>query len=288
MTEIELFLNHLQSEDLTAGTLANYRSNLRQFGRWLIDHNKTVASLTQADLRDYKTELKDCYKPATINTKLAFISSLLAWCFKSGLISENPMTKIKRLRSEEYSKWLTQEQVAATLQKAQEVIDNAIAREFGLKLTVAIRVHSIAIFLLNTGLRVSELCDLCMDDIKNGVITVRWGKGGKRREIPINEQARAALDTWLKVRQSDTDYVFVTDGRMSRQVVQWHLAQLGKRLDFHLTPHLLRHTFGKNLVDKGVSLDRVAKLMGHSNINTTAIYTIPSLSDLSQAVKLLD
>lgn len=288
MTEIELFLNHLQSEDLTAGTLANYRSNLRQFGRWLIDHNKTVASLTQVDLRDYKTELKDCYKPATINTKLVFISSFLGWSIEQGYISQNPMNKIKRLRSEEYSKWLTQEQVAATLQKAQEVIDNAMAKEFGLKLTVAIRVHSIAIFLLNTGLRVSELCDLCLGDIKNGVITVRWGKGGKRREIPINEQAKAALDTWLKVRQSNTDYVFVTDGRMSRQVVQWHLAQLGKRLDFRLTPHLLRHTFGKNLVDKGVSLDRVAKLMGHSNINTTAIYTIPSLSDLSQAVKLLD
>ena len=59
------------------------------------------------------------------------------------------------------------------------------------------------------------------------------------------------------------------------------------RLD-HVTPHTLRHTFGKNLVDAGVSLDRVAMLLGHKNLNTTRLYTKPSEADLAQAVQKLE
>lgn len=288
MIEIDLFLTYLQTEDLSPGTLANYQANLRLFGKWLTENGLTVATLNQADLRDYKNQLKERYKPPTINTKLAFISSLLRWCVENGHINQNPMTKIKRLKSEEYCKWLTQEQVETMLQAAQQEVDEGKAREWGFKLTVSLRTQAIIIFLLNTGLRVSELCELRLGDVESGMVTVRWGKGGKRRQVPMNEQAKSALDAWLKVRQSDTDFVFVTEGRMSRQVVQWHLSELGKRLNFHLTPHLLRHTFGKRLADKGIPLDRIAKLMGHANINTTAIYTRPSLEDLRQIVRLLD
>lgn len=273
MTEIELFLRYLHSEeDLTDGTLANYRCNLSLFGQWMIEQGKTVTSLTPADLRDYKAELKTRYKPPTINNKLTFISSWLRWCVSEGHISQNPLAKVKWLRSEEYAKWLNQKQVAAIL--SAPTTD---------------KISTVIVFLLNTGLRVSELCDLKVSDIQDGIVIVRWGKGGKRREVPLNSAAKSAIDNWLKVRRSNSDYLFATaSGRMTRQVVQWHLSRMGKKLGFRLSPHLLRHTFGKNLVDKGVSLDKVAKLMGHTNINTTAIYTRPSLEDLQQVVDLLD
>lgn len=288
--EIERFLTHLQEdEDLTAHTMANYRCNLRLFEQWLESQGKTLPTLTQTDMKQYREQLKAKYKPSTINKKLAYVSMLCQWCQKSGLISNNPMTRIKGVKSEKYPKWIEQEQVAMILEEAQKAVESAQNRRLAFSLTISLKMQAIAILLLNTGLRVSELCDLKFSDINNEVITVRWGKGSKRREIPMNDQAERAIQTWLEVRQSESDYIFATPkGRMTRQVVQWHLSLLGQRVGVHLTPHLLRHTFGKRLADKGIALDRIAKLMGHSNINTTAIYTMPSLHDLKQVVKLLD
>lgn len=286
--EIDLFLAHLKSEDLSPGTVATYQGNLLLFDQWLTNNGLTVATLARSNLVDYKAELKQKYKPATINLKLTCVSLLLRWAVKNGFISESPMTKIKLLGLDSYPKWLTQEQATMISGACQIAIEQARAKNPGFKLMIATRQYAIAAILLNTGLRVSELCDLKLSDVKNGVITVRWGKGAKRREVPMNEQAKEALETWLKARQSDSDYIFATKGRMTRQLVQFHLSELGKGLGFRLTPHLLRHTFGKRLADKGIPLDRIAKLMGHSDINTTAIYTMPSLDDLRLAVELLD
>lgn len=286
--EIDLFLVHLKSEDLSPGTVSTYQGNLLLFDQWLTQNGLTVATLTRSNLVDYKTELKRTYKPATINLKLTCVSLLLQWSVKSGLISESPMTRIKLLRQENYPKWLTKEQVGKIFQAAQGAIERARAKQLEFSTIIAIRQYAIAVFLLHTGLRVSELCDLKLTDVKNGVITVKWGKGAKRREVPMNEQAREALEIWLEVRGLDSDYIFSTKGRMTRRLVQFHLSELGKGAGFRLTPHLLRHTFGKRLADKGVPLDRIAKLMGHSDINTTAIYTMPSLDDLRLAVELLD
>jgi integrase/recombinase XerC len=159
----------------------------------------------------------------------------------------------------------------------------------GSYLRISIRGYTIAVLLVNTGLRVSELCDLKTGDICNGIVTVRWGKGAKRRQVPMNEHAKVAIENWLTVRQSETDYLFSTwNGRITRQVVLFHLAEIGRELGFKLTPHLLRHTFGKALADKNVPLDRIAKLMGHANVNTTAIYTMPSMDDLRRVVESLD
>lgn len=288
MNEIDLFLTHLQTEDLSPGTLATYRANLRLFGQWLTDNGLTVSTLTQANLRDYKNKLKERYKPATVNIKLVCVSLLLQWLIKNGYTQHNPMTKIKLVKAETYPKWLTKSQTEAILYATQEAIDQAKAKQLDPSLTIALRQHAIVVILLNTGLRVSELCDLKLSDIKDGILTVKWGKGGKRREVPMNEQAKTALNAWLNVRRSRSEYLFETTKRMGRQLIQWHLSTLGNRLGFRLTPHLLRHTFGKRLADKGIPLDRIAKLMGHSDINTTAIYTMPSLEDLRQAVKLLD
>ena len=287
MIEIEQFLNHLQSEDLTPGTLAAYQGNLFLFGQWMTENGLTVATLTQANLRQHREALKEKYKPATINNKLGYIRKFLQWCQENGLIDHNPAIKIKPVKHEKLPRWLTKSQVDAILHAAQKEIETRAGMET--YLNISIRGHTIAVLLLNTGLRVSELCDLKLSDICNGVITVRWGKGAKRRQVPMNDHARIAVEEWLKVRQSKTDYLFSTwNGRITRQVVLFHLAEIGKELGFKLTPHLLRHTFGKALADKGIALDRIAKLMGHASVNTTANYTMPSLDDLRRVVETLD
>jgi site-specific recombinase XerD len=134
------------------------------------------------------------------------------------------------------------------------------------------------------------VCDLKISDVtlgeRSGSVLVRYGKGSKQRGIPLNSDARKAILTWLKVRGNEGEYLFIGPDkeRMKRQVVTWHIGQLGKKVGLELNPHRLRHTFGKNLVDSGVSLDRVAMLLGHSNLTTTAVYTLPGEGDLQRAV----
>ena len=168
----------------------------------------------------------------------------------------------------------------------------------------AIRNQAIVTVLLHTSLRVSELCDLEMGDLKiterKGTLRVRQGKGNKQRDIPLNAVARAAFQDWFAVRASlppraagrnkAVPNVFTgRDGNpLTSSGVERMLSHLARRADVEVTPHTLRHTFAKNLVNSGVSLEKVAALMGHSNLNTSSIYTIPSALDLEHAVAQID
>lgn len=145
------------------------------------------------------------------------------------------------------------------------------------------KVRDIAIttLLLHTGLRVSELCSLTIDNVtvieRSGHLVIRSGKGNKRREVPLNSTARVALEEWLDARGNGSVSVFTgkqSDCLLSRAVeyliVKYsYNARLGR-----ITPHQLRHTFCKLLLDAGESLDRVALLAGHDILNTTMKYTV--------------
>ena len=148
--------------------------------------------------------------------------------------------------------------------------------------------------LLHTGLRVREVVSLQLEDVhlaeRRGSVYVREGKGGKSRSVPLNAEAREALNDYLAVRPAGAgERLFLGQrGPIGSRQVQRLLKKYAQQAGLDekvLTAHALRHTFGKNLVDAGVSLDRVATLLGHANLNTTAIYTTPSKSDLANAVE---
>ena len=132
-----------------------------------------------------------------------------------------------------------------------------------------------------------------MDDVqlaeRKGSVYVREGKGGKSRSVPLNAEAREALNDYLVVRPEDgwESRLFLGQrGPIGSRQVQRLLKKYARQAGLdekELTAHALRHTFGKNLVDAGVSLDRVATLLGHANLNTTRIYTTPDERDLQQA-----
>jgi len=110
----------------------------------------------------------------------------------------------------------------------------------------------------------------------------------------LNAEARKALQDWLSVRpEGGNEYIWVAvendqEGALSSRSVQRVILRLGQDAGLpHLTPHVLRHTFGKNLIDSGVGLEKVAALLGHANLNTTRIYITPNQNDLEQAVDQL-
>lgn len=147
--------------------------------------------------------------------------------------------------------------------------------------------------MLHTGLRVSEVSNLRLGDIsispRKGEVIVRGGKGEKFRTVALNSNVRKALQAYLSERPCvDHDYLFI--GQKGKPVRPPGIYYLIKKYAYDaridsVSPHTLRHTFGKNLVDAGVSLDRVAMLLGHKNLDTTRIYTTPSEADLQEAVE---
>ena len=158
------------------------------------------------------------------------------------------------------------------------------------------RDAAIVKLIFYAGLRVGEIIQLRLSDIildeRKGSVIVREGKGTKRREIPLNVKARKAMLDYLQVRpEIESNYLFLgqrNEGIKSKTVqrsVTRFTDPIGLR---DVTPHTLRHTFAKSLIDSGVSFEKVATLLGHSNLNTTRIYTTPGIQDLEDAIGELD
>jgi site-specific recombinase XerD len=149
--------------------------------------------------------------------------------------------------------------------------------------------------LRHTGIRVGELVALALEDLtiteRAGQLTVRSGKGGKFRQVPLNAEARRALREYLDVRPTVvTDRVFVGQrGPLSENAVRRIVDKYARRAGLEdVTPHALRHSFGRHALAAGVDLVTVATLLGHEDLKTTAIYTRPSQADLVRAVDRLE
>lgn len=279
---------HLRASDRSENTIEGYLRDLRLFGEPFqssIGEQMMPEVITPIDVKEYKTNLLQAkqFKPATVNRKLASISAFCEWARKEGLIEANPSEGIGNVQEVELApRWLTRKEQYALLRAVQK---DGNPRE-----------KAVIMLLLHTGLRVSEASGLRLSDIeiseRKGQVTVRDGKGGKHRVVPLNADVRRALTAYLDMRSDAThDYLFV--GKQSGRLKPWGIQYVASRYAYlarldTVAPHTLRHTFAKNLVDAGVSLDRVATLLGHKNLNTTRMYTKPSAADMAQAVEKLE
>ncbi len=296
---LDTFTNYLVDNDKSPQTVKGYTRDLKTFIAWYkgsTGQMPTTATVTPLDIREYRQYLSVTrrLKPAGVNRKLATLRAYFNWARKASLISISPINGIKGVKQVARApRWLNRKQVYALLNAATAAIQLAEAKGLAITAVKAKRNAAILSLLLNAGLRVSELCALCLDDVtlneRSGLVIVRSGKGNKYREVPLNKDVRQKLSDWLAVRQSESENLFFgrRNAFLTPRGVQRVIKDLAitARLDIEaVSPHAFRHTFGKNLVDAGTPLDRVALLMGHSNLNTTAIYTRPSGADLSAAV----
>jgi site-specific recombinase XerD len=267
-------------------TIKAYTQDVRLFAEWFDRTNGrglAPGRMTPIDVREYRSYLLAVkkQKPATVNRKLSSLSAFCEWAKEAGLITANPVDGISQVGEVRAApKWLDKNEQYALLRAVQER---------GRK-----RDMALITLMLNTGLRVSEVSALNVDDVKmsprKGSVVVRGGKGEKFRTVPLNVDTRKALRAYLAERSGveDGEHLFVSQRGGSLQPAGlYYLVSryaYGARLE-DVTPHTLRHTFGKNLVDAGVRLDRVAQLLGHESVGTTRIYTTPSEQDLQREVE---
>ncbi|NLY38599.1 MAG: tyrosine-type recombinase/integrase [Firmicutes bacterium] len=282
---MQSFIDYLKESDASPHTIKSYISDLKKFMKWYVETTgeelkdfNAVGSLHVAEFKRYL--ITRGQKPATINRALAALSVFFSWLTNQGLADQNPVIGIISVKQERTSPKALDRREQMALMKA--------VRSSG-----KVRDIALVTLLLHTGLRISELCALDVEDMvlreRSGWLTV-MGKGLKVRTVPLNATVRNALEAWLKVRGRADGPLFTSQkkGGLTARAVEYLLAKYARlaRLE-GVTPHSLRHTFCKSLIDAGESIDRVAMLAGHSNLNTTSRYTRPTDKDLQNTVDKL-
>jgi len=231
-------------------------------------------------LRKYLAHLAEQnYSPATMARKIATLRSFYKWAQKRGLVPSNPMTMIRTPRQ---SKRLPR---AITVEQVERLLSAPDDRE-----ALGSRDRAMLETLYSTGIRVSELVDLDVDDLdeQGEGLRVR-GKGKKERLVPLGSHALAAIRHYRQVLAADERlsgawnpdrrdrplFVNKHGGRLSsrsvRRKLDKYLKQVG--LDPSISPHTLRHSFATHLLDNGADLRSVQELLGHQSLSTTQTYT---------------
>lgn len=143
-------------------------------------------------------------------------------------------------------------------------------------------------------LRVGEAVALRVSDLdlgeRHGRVIVRQGKGNKYRVVPVTVEARKALREWLAERDKKfpgSEWLFPNKkgGHISTRYAEQVIGELARRANIECTPHTLRHTCATNMLRTGADLVTVAQVLGHENLNTTAVYTRPDEKTMAEAVE---
>ena len=268
-------------------TIKSYLLDLQSFAAWFAQTNGEQLSpqgITILDVRSYKSYLMTVrkFKPATVNRHLASLSKFCRWAKAEGLMEDDPTADVKGV---------------SQVKPAPKALDRLDLRRVIREVHKGAKARDAAIMevLANTGIRVGELTRLTLEDIeispRKGMLTVRSGKGAKYRRVPLNADARRALEAYLETRpKNESGILFLGQrgGGLSSSAVWRVVIKYGERAGVELSPHTLRHTFGTRLVRrKGVDLVTVAAMMGHESLDTTAMYTRPSEDDMAEAAETL-
>ncbi len=274
--DITDFMAELLRQEVAPKTIASYRSDLQGFARWFTDslgEAFTAAAVTPTDVRDYRAHLRTIQRrpAATVNRRLAALRRFFAWAKATQRIRELPTEGVKGVpRVPLTPKSLLKRELDRLLRAAEQ---DGNKRNLAILLT-----------LRHTGVRVGELCNLRLGDVvtseRKGEVRVRVGKGNKDRTVPLNNDVRRALTAYRDVRPtvaSDHFFVGQRGTPLRPQGVQQVVAKYARRAGLpDVTPHVLRHTFAKHVLDAGEDLATVQRLLGHERLETTAIYTQPS------------
>src|SRR3954454_164129 len=282
------FLQDLQRQETSPKTRDAYRLDLLHFAVWLprtVGETFSPEAVTPTDVRDYRSHLINVEKrqPATVNRRLAALRRFFQWAKATGLVKELPTENVQGVASAPRAPhWLEKRAVDRLIRTVER---HGNTRDLAIVLT-----------LRHTGIRVSELSSLTLGDVeaseRKGSLTVRSGKGGKFRVLPLNVDVRRAIASYLDVRPTvSTDQLFIGQrGQgVSSRAVELLVTKYGRLAGLEdVTPHTLRHSFGKHALDAGADLVSVSALLGHQRLETTAIYTTPSARDLERVVEKLE
>ncbi len=260
---VMLFLNAKKIEGCSARTIKYYQVTIENM---LKEITTPVRKITTEEIRQYLVDYQQKGKCSntTIDNIRRNLSSFFSWLEEEDYILKSPMNRIHKIK--------TKQQVKETI--SDEAIEKLRDGCDG------IRNLAIIDLLYSTGIRVGELVNLNITDVNfEARECVVFGKGDKERRVYFDAKSKLHLQEYLDSRSDDNPALFVTldapHERLKISGVEIQLRRLGRRLNLNkIHPHKFRRTMATRAIDKGMPIEQVQKILGHSQINTTLQYAI--------------
>ena len=260
---LEMYLAAKQIEGCSERTISYYRVTVEHL---LSQINTSVRKITTEEMREYLAnyQKRNNCSNVTIDNVRRNISSFFSWLEEEDYILKSPMKRIHKIRTKTVVKsTISDEGIEKLRDNCKEIRDLAMID-----------------LLYSTGIRVGELVNLNIDDIDlEGRECVVYGKGDKERRVYFDAKAKVHLRQYIEGRTDRNEALFVTldapYDRLKISGVEIRLRQLGRKLELErIHPHKFRRSMATRAIDKGMPIEQVQKILGHSQIDTTMQYAM--------------
>ena len=271
---LSMFLDAKRIEGCSERTIQYYRVTIAKL---FLSVLTPVRKITTEDMRAYLSEYQkrnNCSK-VTVDNVRRNISSFFSWLEEENHILKSPMKRIHKIK---------------TNQQVKEIIYDEDIEKLRDKCSCK-RDLAIVDLLYSTGIRVGELVNLNIPDINfEDRECVVFGKGGKERKVYFDAKAKLHLQAYINSRTDDNSALFVTldapYDRLKISGVEIRMRQLGRSLNLtKIHPHKFRRTMATRAIDKGMPIEQVQKILGHSQIDTTMQYAMVNQSNVKSSHK---
>ena len=259
------YLTELKNlKNYSDNTISSYSFDITQF---------LESDINYKELSKYLRFLNEIgYSKTSINRKITSVNSFLTWCQKNSYVNQLEIKKVKSLKLD---KKLPSVLTANYINKLLDELPSSTDKE--------LRDKAILEIMYSSGLRVSEVSDLSLEDVKSNKSVKVIGKGRKERVLPITKRSLNAINTYIQhsrknlANDKSQDYLFlgVRGGKLSDREIRRIVS-----LRVGTFPHSIRHTFATHLLEGGADLRIVQEMLGHKDPSTTQIYTHVSKKQL--------
>lgn len=271
--QIALFLEFLQNDKkLSDNTLQSYQRDIKQYETYVQENNIDYLKVNEEQVKDYLDYLTEIgKKTSTVSRNLASIRSFYQFLIRIKEIDGDPTQNIQSPKvAKRIPSILTSKEVELLLEQPKDV---------DLK---GIRDKAMLEFAYATGMRVTEIISLNIDDVNlaEGYVTCRYGS--KQRNIPLGTLSLKALKQYIEearpyiIRDENITALFVNiNGRRLTRQGFWKIVKYYKEqahISKDITPHVLRHSFATHLLQNGADLKAIQTMLGHSDISSTQVY----------------
>lgn len=269
---LQLFLEAKKIEGCSDRTLQYYRVTIEKL---LGKIEEPIRKISTEQIRLYLSEyqkINNCSK-VTVDNVRRNISSFFSWLEEEDYILKSPMRRIHKIK---------------TKQQVKEIISDEAIEKLRDNCTCT-RDLAMIDLLYSTGIRVGELVNLNISDIDfEGRECVVFGKGDKERRVYFDAKAKLHLQDYLKIRNDSNPALFVTlnspHERLKISGVEIRIRKLGRSLKLNrIHPHKFRRTMATRAIDKGMPIEQVQKILGHSQIDTTMKYAIVNQNNVKSS-----
>lgn len=280
---VDRFLEYIEIEKrYSPHTVTSYRKDLADFSAFLLktEAHQDFTAVNKKIIRNFMTELSTAtISKRSINRKLSSLRSFFLFLLKLGEITASPLENIQSL------KFYAEKQIPFSEAEMEEVKTKASVPKSGSFLK-----ELIIETLYQTGMRRAELCNLLIDDVDFSKKEMKIvGKGNKSRMIPISDDLIAAFKEYLLERKplAESKMYFFINAKGKKLNDKFVYSAVNSYLGLVSTktkrsPHILRHSFATHVLDNGAEISKVKKIMGHSSLASTQVYTNANIEQLKK------